>query len=136
MVLLTRQLSHLKRQIFGRFTLAQSFCETKPVQIEGGVINDLFGRRRERVEIDDEDGLFREPVNPDEQIVARRATVDEYLAYISKVEFLDGRMMTNSGVELFVGVEQFPKALRALEQEQAEMQGKSLSKYLREKDKS
>ncbi len=84
----------------------------------------------------DEDDLFGEPVNPDEQIIARRATMDEYLEYISKVEYLNGRMMTDSGVELFLGVEQFPKAIRALEQELAERQGASISEYLLEKDKS
>jgi hypothetical protein len=44
--------------------------------------------------------------------------------------------MTDSGVELFLGVEQFPKAIRALEQELAERQGASISEYLLEKDKS
>ncbi len=84
----------------------------------------------------DEDDLFGEPANPDEQIVARRATMDEYLEYIGKVEYINGRMITVSGVELFLGIEQFPKAIRALEQELAEMQRKSISQHLLEKDKS
>jgi hypothetical protein len=87
------------------------------------------------VEID-EDDLFGEPANPDEQIIARRATMDEYLEYIGKVEYINGRMITVSGVELFLGIEQFPKAIRALEQELAEMQRKSISQHLLEKDKS
>ncbi len=84
----------------------------------------------------DEDDLLGEPVNPDEQIIARRATMDEYLEYIGKVEYINGRMITVSGVELFLGIEQFPKAIRALEQELAEMQRKSISQHLLEKDKS
>ncbi len=84
----------------------------------------------------DEDDLFGEPANPDEQIIARRATMDEYLEYIGKVEYINGRMITVSGVELFLGIEQFPKAIRALEQELAEMQRKSISQHLLEKDKS
>ena len=82
-----------------------------------------------------EDDSFGEPVNPDEQIIARRATVDEYLEYIGKVEYINGRMITGSGVELFLGIEQFPKAIRALEQELAERQSK-IGVYLLEKDKS
>ena len=77
------------------------------------------------MEIDED--LLGEPVNPDEQIVAMRATMDEYLEYIGKVEYINGRMITVSGVELFLGIEQFPKAIRALEQELAEMQRKSAS---------
>ncbi len=83
-----------------------------------------------------EDDLLGEPANPDEQIIARRATIDEYLEYIDKVEFINGRMITGPAVELFVGVQQFPKAIRALEQELAERQGKSIGEYLLEKDKS
>ena len=75
----------------------------------------------------DEDDLFGAPANPDEQIIARRATVDEYLEYTNKVEYINGRMITGPGVELFLGIEQFPKAIRALEQELAEMQRKSAS---------
>ena len=84
----------------------------------------------------DEHNLFGEPANPDEQIIARRATIHEYLEYIDKVEFINGRMITGPGVELFLGIEQFPKAIRALEQELAERQGKSIGEYLLEKYKS
>lgn len=84
----------------------------------------------------DEDDLFGAPVNPDEQNIARRATVDEYLEYTSKIEYMDGRMITGPGVELFLGVEQFPKAIRASERERAERQGRSIGEYLLEKSKS
>ena len=83
-----------------------------------------------------EDDLFGDPVNPDEQIIARRATMDEYLEYTNKIEYINGRMITGPGVELFLGIEQFPKAIRALERERAERQGRSICEYLLEKDKS
>jgi hypothetical protein len=80
------------------------------VQIEGAMVR-ISARRGETS--GDKDDLFGEPVNPDEQIIARRATMGEYLKYISKVEYLNGRMMTDSGVELFSGFDQFPEAIRA-----------------------
>jgi hypothetical protein len=53
--------------------------------------------------------------------------VDEYLEYIDKVEYINGRMITGPGVELFLGIEQFSKTIRALEQVEAEMQRKLIS---------
>jgi hypothetical protein len=45
----------------------------------------------------------------------RRISIDEYLALLgnSKLEFLEGRLLTKSGIELFVGSEQFSDRLRA-----------------------
>jgi hypothetical protein len=43
--------------------------------------------------------------------------------------------MTPSGVELFVGVKEFPESIRALKQEQEEREGKSIGQYLAEKTK-
>jgi hypothetical protein len=32
---------------------------------------------------------------PDEQIIARRITVDEFINYMGKLEYIDGRIVTD-----------------------------------------
>jgi hypothetical protein len=51
---------------------------------------------------------------PDEQIIARRITLDEYLNYTHKLEYIDGRLVTGPGIELFVGVKEFAESIEAL----------------------
>lgn len=53
----------------------------------------------------------------DEVIMARRVTMDEFCDYMGKLEYIRGRMMTGPGIELFVGVQQFPEAIKAFEEE-------------------
>jgi hypothetical protein len=36
---------------------------------------------------------------------------------IGKLEYIEGRIVTGSGIELFVGVKEFPESIRALEEE-------------------
>ena len=55
---------------------------------------------------------------PDEQIIARRITVDEYLNYMGKLEYVDGRLETGPGIELFVGVKEFAESMRTLAEEE------------------
>ena len=54
---------------------------------------------------------------PDEQIIARRITLDEFINYMGKLEYIDGRIETGSGIELFVGVKEFAESIRALADE-------------------
>jgi hypothetical protein len=53
----------------------------------------------------------------DEQIIARRITLDEFINYMGKLEYIKGRIVTGSGIELFVGVKEFPESIRALDEE-------------------
>lgn len=51
----------------------------------------------------------------DEQIIARRVRLDEFLDYVAgKLEYMNGRIVNGLGVELFVGVKEFPESIRAL----------------------
>jgi hypothetical protein len=36
---------------------------------------------------------------------------------MGKLEYIEGRIVTGSGIELFVGVKEFPESIRALEEE-------------------
>jgi hypothetical protein len=52
----------------------------------------------------------------DERIIARRVTLDEFCDYTTgKLEYIKGRIVAGSGVELFVGVKEFAESLRVLE---------------------
>lgn len=53
----------------------------------------------------------------DERIIARRVTLDEFCDYMGKLEYIKGRIVTGSGIELFVGVKEFAESIRALEEE-------------------
>lgn len=57
----------------------------------------------------------------DEQILARRITLDEFRAYMGKLEYIKGRIVTGPGIELFVGVKEFPESIRAWEEEKKKM---------------
>jgi hypothetical protein len=57
----------------------------------------------------------------DEQILARRVTLDEFVTYMGKLEYIRGRMVTGRGIELFVGVKEFAESIRALEEEKKRM---------------
>ena len=48
----------------------------------------------------------------DEQIIARRVTLDEFCDYIGGLDYIYGRILTKSGIELFVGVEEFAESAR------------------------
>lgn len=51
----------------------------------------------------------------DERIVARRVTLDEFLDYLAgKLEYINGRIVNGLGIELFVGVKEFPESISAL----------------------
>jgi hypothetical protein len=52
----------------------------------------------------------------DEQIVARRVTLDEFAEYIGGLDYLNGRILTKSGIELFVGVKEFAETIRVSEE--------------------
>ena len=57
----------------------------------------------------------------EERIIARRITLDEFLNYVAgKLEYIKGRILTGSGVELFVGVKEFTESIGALEEEKRE----------------
>jgi hypothetical protein len=53
----------------------------------------------------------------DERIMARRVTLDEFCDYMDKLEYIEGRIVTGPGIELFVGVKEFPESIRAFEEE-------------------
>jgi len=52
-----------------------------------------------------------------EIIAARRVTDEEANEYLADIELIDGKLMARSGVELFVGIKEFPEAIKALEEE-------------------
>jgi hypothetical protein len=55
----------------------------------------------------------------EEQIIARRLTDDEFWEYAAsaKIERYNGRMvLKSSGIELFVGVKEFPESVKALKE--------------------
>ena len=52
----------------------------------------------------------------DDQIIARRVTLDEFSNYIGGLEYINGRIVTGLGVELFVGVKEFPESVRVIEE--------------------
>ena len=54
---------------------------------------------------------------PDEQIIARRITLDEFFKYMRKLEYIGGRIVTGPGIELFVGVKEFAESIKELEDE-------------------
>ena len=51
----------------------------------------------------------------DDRILARRVTLDEFCDYMGKLEYIQGRILTGPGIELFVGMEEFPESISALE---------------------
>jgi hypothetical protein len=51
-----------------------------------------------------------------ERIVARRVTLDEFADHIGGLDYINGRMLTDSGIELFVGVEEFAESIRVSEE--------------------
>jgi hypothetical protein len=55
------------------------------------------------------------PKVTDKQIIARRVTLEEFCDYIGGLDYLNGRILTKSGIELFVGVKEFTESIRALE---------------------
>ena len=57
----------------------------------------------------------------EERIIARRVTLDEFCNYMGKLEYIKGRIVTGPGVELFVGVREFPESIRVLEEEKKGM---------------
>lgn len=52
----------------------------------------------------------------DERIIARRVTLDEFCDYMGGLEYIKGKIVTGSGIELFVSVKEFPESIRALEE--------------------
>ena len=50
----------------------------------------------------------------DERIIARRVTFDEFCDYIGggKLEYIRGRIVTGSGIEFFVGVNEFAESMK------------------------
>ena len=56
-----------------------------------------------------------------ERIIARRVTLDEFSDYIGGLDYLRGRILTRSGIELFVGVKEFTESIRGLEQKKRAM---------------
>jgi hypothetical protein len=52
----------------------------------------------------------------DELIVARRVSLGEFSDYIGGLDYLNGRILTKSGVELFVGVKEFAEYIRKEEE--------------------
>jgi hypothetical protein len=50
----------------------------------------------------------------DERIIAKRVTFDEFCNYIGggKLEYIRGRIVTGSGIEFFVGVNEFAESMR------------------------
>jgi hypothetical protein len=57
----------------------------------------------------------------DERIIARRITLDEFINYMGKLEYIKGRIVTGSGIELFVSVKEFPESIKALKEERKRM---------------
>jgi hypothetical protein len=53
----------------------------------------------------------------DEQIIARRVTLNEFCDYIGGFDYIYGRILTKSGIELFDGVEEFAESIWSLEDE-------------------
>jgi hypothetical protein len=53
----------------------------------------------------------------DEHIIARRVALEEFSEYIGGLDYLNGRILTKSGVELFVGVKEFAEFIKALGEE-------------------
>ena len=53
----------------------------------------------------------------EERIMARRVTLEEFCDYMGKLEYIEGRIVTGRGIELFVGVKEFSESIRALEEE-------------------
>jgi hypothetical protein len=51
-----------------------------------------------------------------ETIIARRVTEDEF-CLMEKLEYVNGRIVTGPGIELFVGVKEFPESIKAWEEE-------------------
>jgi hypothetical protein len=52
----------------------------------------------------------------DERIIARRVSLNEFCDYMGKLEYIHKRIMTGSGIELFVGVKEFPESIGVLEE--------------------
>jgi hypothetical protein len=52
----------------------------------------------------------------DEVVIARRVTLEEFCDYIGGLDYINGRILTKSGIELFVGVKEFPESIRALQE--------------------
>jgi hypothetical protein len=50
----------------------------------------------------------------DERIVARRVTLDEFCDYMGGLEHINGRIVTGSRIELFVGVKEFPESIKGV----------------------
>jgi len=61
----------------------------------------------------------------DERIIARRVTLEEFRDYMGKLEYLRGRIVTGSGIELFVGVKEFAESIRTLEEGRKRIRGES-----------
>jgi hypothetical protein len=59
-------------------------------------------------------------VEDPEVIAARRVTEEEADEYLADIELIDGKLMARSGVELFVGIKEFPEAIKALQEEERE----------------
>lgn len=63
-------------------------------------------------------GILAGRTGDHDEILARRVTMEEFLNYMAgKLEYIQGRMVTGSGIELFVGVEEFAESIKALEAE-------------------
>lgn len=56
------------------------------------------------------------PKVTDKQIIARRVTLDEFSDYIGGLDYLNDRILTKSGIELFVGVREFAESIRAFKE--------------------
>jgi hypothetical protein len=59
----------------------------------------------------------------DERIMARRVTLDEFCSYMGKLEYIQGGILTGPGIELFMGVKEFPESIRALEDRKRVLKG-------------
>ena len=57
----------------------------------------------------------------DEQIIARRITLNEYLDHCAgKTEYLNGKIMVDR-TELFVGVKEFAESIKVIEEERTRL---------------
>ena len=59
----------------------------------------------------------------DERVIARRVTLNEFSDYIGGFDYIYGRIVTDSGIELFVGVKEFSESIRAIEERKKLLEG-------------
>ncbi|MDR3752194.1 MAG: hypothetical protein P4K94_12005 [Terracidiphilus sp.] len=65
----------------------------------------------------------------EERIIARRVTLDEFSDYIGGLDYIYGRILTKSGIELFVGVKEFAETIRVSDEEKENERGAASDRY-------